>query len=189
MERSKELEMTLLGQNVKVRTELTYKEIIQWAQEYVARAVILHPSGVAYWSHLSDAVEDLIIMKALTDMDTSAYETEEGLMEMIDQTMGNAEWFEFMKAASAVRMHIKHMADMLFENLRKIHEKENSLDYKIRESFGFLFTGEDLTETLAHARGANEQMIEHLGAIMKVKELMNGQAKPIDLTMYAKKSK
>lgn len=183
------MEIVLLGQKVKVRTELTYKEIIEWAQEYVARAAILHPSGVAYWGHLSDAVEDLIILKALTDMDTSAYETEEGLMRMMDQTMENAEWFEFLKATSAVRMHIKHMADRLFENLRKIHEKENSLDYKIRESFGFLFTGEDLTETLAHGREVNEQMIDHLGAIMKAKEVLAGQKQPIDLSMYAKKNR
>ena len=181
--------MTLLGQKVKVRTELTYKEIIQWAQEYVARAAILHPSGVAYWSHLDEAIKNLIALKALTDMDTSAYETEDGLFEMMDKIYADGEWSDFMLGTECIRMRIIDMGGSLFNNLRKIHEQENSLDYRIRESFGFLFTGEDLTETLAHARGANEQMIEHLGAIMKVKEVMAEQKAPIDLSMYAKKNK
>lgn len=183
------MELVLLGQKVKVRTELTYKEVNEWAQEYVARAAILHPSGAVYWSHLDEAIENLIALKALTDMDTSSYETEDGLFEMMDKIYADSEWSDFMLRTECARMRIIDMGGSLFNNLRKVHEKENSLDYKIRESFGFLFTGEDLTETLAHGREVNEQMIDHLGAIMKAKEVLAGQKQPIDLSMYAKKNK
>ena len=189
MEKSNVKEMNLLGQKIQVKETLTYKEIIQWAQEYVARAAVLHPAGVAYWGHLRDAVLNLTVLKALTDMDISVYETEDGLMKLADDIAEDEAYQEFLLITRNIRMDIAEMAERMYENLKLVYEKENSLENKIKESFGFLLNGEDLTETLAHGRETNEQMIEHLGAIMKVKELMNGQAKPIDLSQYAKKKK
>lgn len=182
--------MNLLGQKIQVKAELIYKEIIEYAQEYVSRAVVLHLAGVAYWGHLRNEVFDLICLKALTNMDTSAYETEDGLMEMADRIReDNIRFEEFCLHTREARRRIAEMAERMYENLKLVYEKENSLENKIKESFGFLLNGEDLTETLAHGRETNEQMIEHLGAIMKAKEVLAGQKQPIDLSVYAKKNK
>lgn len=182
--------MNLLGQKTQVKAELTYKEIIDYAQEYVSRAAVLHPAGVAYWGHLRNEVFDLICMKALTNMDTSVYETEDGLMEMADRIREERPRFEeFYLHTREARGQIAEMAERMYENLKLVYEKESSLENKIKESFGFLLNGEDLTETLAHGRETSEKMVEHLGAIMKAKDVLAAQAKPIDLSQYAKKKK
>ena len=128
-------------------------------------------------------------LKAYTNMDTSAYETEDGLMELMDATHeGREAWWSFCDAVFNDWMEIAELADVLYENLEKVHAKSCSLEQKIKESFGFLFTGEDITQSIAQAKDVNEQMIDHLGAIMKAKEIMGAQKQPIDLTQYAKKT-
>ena len=48
-----------------------------------------------------------------------------------------------------------------------IMKEKNSLGFKIKKSFGFLFTGEDLTETLAKSRPIAERMLDAVELIKK----------------------
>lgn len=191
------MEMELLGQKVQVKTYLPYKEKIECAKELVSRAAVFDESGAAYWGYLKDAVCVLLYLKAYTNADVSAYESEDGLLALMDgdglATLMDAdallgrddvELRHFVWAAREDWGKVEDLADAMFGSAAKVHEKQCSLENKIKESFGFLFDGKDLTETLAQAKDVNEQMIDHLGRIAQMKR----QA-PVDMAKYAKKKK
>lgn len=185
------MEIELLGQKAKVKAYLPYKEKVECAKELVSRAAVFDESGVAYWGHLKDAVYCLFFLKAYTNMDMSAYESEEGLMRLMDEdtTIGseNAKLQSFMWGAHEDWKEVCKLAETMFANAAKVHEKQCSLEMKIKESFAFLLDGKDLTETLAQAKDVNEQMIDHLGEIAQAKNIIGKSTIPINLRQYAKK--
>lgn len=182
------METELLGQNVQVKKRLPYKEKVEWAKELVAKAGVFDDSGVAYWGHLKEAVCLLIALKAYTSLDVSAYESEEGLMNLMDEdshcACGDIVDQHFLYEMKEDQKKIYALAEVMFANAAKIHEKQCSLENKIKESFAFLLDGRDLTESLGQAKDVNEQMIDHLGQIALLKK-----QPPVDLAKYAKKKK
>ena len=187
------MEAELLGRKVQIKKRLSYKEKVEWAKELVGKAGVFDDSGVAYWGHLKEAVCLLITLKAYTDLDVSAYESEEGLMNLMDEDSHYAcddiDDQRFLFEMKEDQKKIYALAEMMFANAAKVHEKQCSLENKIKESFGFLLEGRDLTEALSQAKEVNEQMIDHLGSIAQLQSLLNKQKAPVDLAQYAKKKK
>ena len=73
------------------------------------------------------------------------------------------------------------LAHLLMEAAKTVHEKEHSLARKVDRAFGFLFTGEDLTEQIAQAEGINEKLVDMFDAVREREQknamLKNSKAK------------
>lgn len=178
MERS----LTVLGQEALVKDRIPYKEKMEAAEEYAARATVFDEElGWAYDSPLGDAIEKYIRLKYYTNIDMSKYDDYDGLCQMMDD-IGEYPIEEFENATQKDWNILYELCWMLQSNAETAFEKEHSLAHRIKTSFGFLLDGKDLTQSLAEAREVNEQMIDHLGALAK-------QNKPIDMSEYAKKKK
>ena len=61
--------------------------------------------------------------------------------------------------------YVTDIADRTMHNLMDEYEKQNGLTHAIKTSFGFLFNGEDITETLAKSQQVSDQMIEVVGKL------------------------
>lgn len=178
-----ERNLVVLGQETLVKDRIPYKEKMDAAEEFAALATVFNEElGIAYDSPLSDAVEKYILLKYYTGIDMSAYAEYDGLCQMMDD-IGE---YPIDDLGSVVQEDWRVLWDLCYQvrsSVEAAFEKEHSLAHRIQTSFGFLFEGKDLTQTLAEAREVNEQMIDHLGAIAQVK------TQPIDMAQYAKKKK
>lgn len=178
-----EKQMVVLGQEVSVKNHVSYQEKMDAAEEYVAMAAVFDEEhGVCCMSPYEDAVKKYMKLKTYAGLDMSNYNGVEGLCRLMDDidAMPIGEFEEFVDRDWTV---LNGLAYTIYYNVECVFEKEHSLEHRVKTSFGFLLDGKDLTQTLAEAREVNEQMIDHLGAIAKVK------TQPIDMAQYAKKHK
>ena len=178
-----EKQMVVLGQEVSVKDHISYQEKMDAAEEYVAMAAVFDEDrGLCYMSPYEDAVKKYMKLKIYAGLDISNYSGVEGLCKLMDDIdeMPIDEFEEFVDRDWTV---LNGLAYTIYYNVECVFEKEHSLEHRVKTSFGFLLDGKDLTQTLAEAREVNEQMIDHLGAIAKVK------TQPIDMAQYAKKHK
>lgn len=174
-----ERQMVILGQEVTVRDRISYKEKLDAAEEHVARiAVFDEENGLCYVTHLDDAIKTFTMLKVYTNMDMSEYDSLDGICELADKMAeeNTDNFYEFIQRDFDALMDL---SDKLYYNVMNVFEQTHSLAHRFAKSFGFLFDGKDLTETLAEAREVSEQMIDHLGAIQKTNT--------IDMAQYAKK--
>ena len=173
--------MKVLGQEVTVKSFIPYATKVEMAEEYVARGSIFDEDrGVAYWTYLEEAVEMYIFLKAYTGLDMSKYDSVDGMYQLMDE-LAAEDISELKSYAWNDYMTVIELTYKIFDSAALLWKSEHSVGYNVLKSFGFLFDGRDLTETLAQAREVNEQMIDHLGAISK--------QKPLDISQYAKKKK
>ena len=170
-----ETKMKVLGKEVTVKDRVPYEAKLNAAEDYVAAASVFNEdTGVAYMTNMEEAVRVYNILKLYTDADLSEYEGLEGLYALMDKV--DYETYDAItKYAKRDIWIFEDMVATLFDNAKTVFEKEMSLESKIKTSFGFLLDGKDLTETMAHAREINEQMIDTLGA-------MRNNNKPIDIS-------
>ena len=174
-------QMVILGQEVQVKNRLTYMEKLEAAEEHVARiGVFDEENGLCYITHLERAIQMFTKLKMYTSLDMSEHEGLNGLCTLMDK-LADEDITEFEAFVHDDFDVLMDLADNLWYNVAAVFEKTHSLATRFEKSFGFLFDGKDLTQTLAEAREVSEQMIDHLGAIQK-------QA-PINMSQYAKKKK
>lgn len=185
--------MVLLGQEVNVTNWIPYARKIEAAKEYVATAYSFYEdAGVVCLNHMDTAVVLMIQLKYYTDMDVSKYVSEEDLCDLMDAADENRgaidEFCAFIREDSNVIFY--DIAEKIEWATEKIYEQEHSIGHKIMKSFGFLFDGKDIAQTLAEGREVSEQMVDHLGAIAKAKDILAANAKePVDLSEFAKRKK
>lgn len=178
--------MSLFGKELHVWNRIKYKDKLEAANELASMmGVFDEVHGVAYINYMEDAVKWYIRLEYYTDMDVMEYKDYDKLAELMD-IVEEADTHEFEEFIESDFQTIDSLAYKLFCNAADVFDREHSIEYNIMKSFGFLFDGQDITETLAQAHEVNDQMIEHLGAIMSSK---NTENKPIDMSQFAKKNK
>lgn len=180
-----EKQMSLFGKECRVKSRISYSEKIDAAQTLASKeAVFDEDRGIAYVGYMEDAARMFVRLAYYTDLDMAEYGSYDGMVKLMDMVEQEEMIDEFIDMTGCDFDTVEKLAYTIFNNARVIFEKEHSIGYRIEQSFGFLFDGQDITQTLAQARDVNEQMIDHLGIIMNAK-----QEKPIDLSQYAKKNK
>lgn len=172
--------MEYIGQTIKVQSFIPYKTKVEAAQELVAIGAIFDEKlGIAYWSHMYEAATRYVRLKYYTDFDLTAYEGAEGLYLLMDRT-DTEDSTELDNAVGEDFDTVRNLAWDIYHNVKYVFEHEHSLGQKVLGSFGFLFDGKDITESLAEAREISEKMIDTLGAAKK-----GGNV--VDMSQYAKK--
>lgn len=174
--------MQVLGKEATVRERISYKEKMDVAEEYVAMVSVFDEErGICYRTPYEEAIGKYIMLKTYTDLDMTGYDNTDALCDLMDK-IDAMPIDEFEKCVEKDWYRLMDLADTIYYNVEAAFKKTHSLEYRVKNSFGFLLDGKDLTETLAEAREINEQMIDHIGAMVKAD-------KPIDMAQYAKKKK
>ena len=158
---------------VCVKTWLPYSEMEAMAIEMAERTLLFdNETGVACIGHRESMVKGYLMAKYFTDLDVENCEPE----EVYDILMNSGLYEKIEGQVVEIIWRVDDIYRALCKNMISTYERENSLAYKLEKTFGFLFSGEDVTETMAKSELINEQMIDMLGVFLnhkKEQEMLN----------------
>ena len=149
------------GTEITVRNHISYENKELLARELLENTLVIHDDSCAYMSGEMDKAKYSLIMKYYTDVDTDGIDAVDilnflinnGMMEQIRNVV--EEDFDFV-----MDIYFK-----IFDAIVLIYEDDNSLSKAVRTSFGFLFTGEDITESLAKAEATKDTLNDAMNAL------------------------
>lgn len=162
-------EVTIKGKNdieVKVRTHIPYEEKDAMAHELVENLAMIHDDSCIYLSPACDRFRIFMIVKYYTDVDVEG----EDINNVVDFVINNELYDQIRDAISKDLDHVFDIYYSLYEALDTTYADDKSLTKAVRTSFGFLFNGEDITESLAKAEAMKDTVYEAIGALRKVEK-------------------
>lgn len=148
---------------ITVRNHIPYDDKVQMAQEVIENCVMIHDDSCCYESVDIYAEKIKAIVKYYTNIqvdEASAHEVADfvintGLIGQIREYIHD-DYYE------AEDVYVT-MMNMVFST----YEDDMSLKKAIKTSFGFLFNGEDITESMAKAELTKDTMFKALDALNK----------------------
>ncbi len=151
------------GTKIKVKNHIPYASKQEMAREIVENYVMIHDDSISYESYDLPAAMIWSIIKYYTDVPVDDAE----ITEVADFAINN-------ELIGPIREYIHddyyEFEDLYVTLLRSVMENYNddqSLKKAIKTSFGFLFNGEDITESMAKAELTKDTMFKALDALNK----------------------
>lgn len=149
------------GIKVAVRNHIPAEAKVKMATEIVENVVMIHDDSCAYDSHLEELWKMLKMLEYYTDVDTKGVTPEQAADFMVNNGLY---W--------RIRDVCDNDWDTVFEiylNLKssiiETFKDDHGLTKAVRTSFGFLFNGEDITESLAKAEATEKTIYDAVGAL------------------------
>lgn len=159
-------EMEITGKDgavITVRNHISYADKVQMAQDVIENCVMIHDGSCCYESHMIYAERIKAMVKYYTNVPVDDVDAGDVADFMINnELIGNVreyihdDWFE------AEDIYVT-MLNMVLDT----YTDDMSLGKAVKKSFGFLFNGEDVTETMAKAELTKETLFKALDAIGK----------------------
>lgn len=159
-------EMEIAGKDgavITVRNHISYADKIQMAQDVIENCVMIHDDSCCCESHMIYAERIKAMVKYYTNVPVDDVDAGDVADFMINnELIGNVreyihdDWFE------AEDIYVT-MLNMVLDT----YTDDMSLGKAVKKSFGFLFNGEDVTETMAKAELTKETLFKALDAIGK----------------------
>lgn len=151
------VEVEANGIKVQVKKWLPYSVMEEMAMELASMALMFDADvGFACIGHGEKMAKAYLIVKYFTDLDIEGctpeevfdYVTATELLEKIESAVDNAMW------------RVEDIYYLMCRTLVDKFMKENSVEGLLKKTFGFLLTGEDITESLAKSEGIANRMVE-----------------------------
>ena len=149
------------GTTITVRNHTPYEEKVQMATRLVENYVMIHDDSVSYESHKTPAALLYEIVNCYTNVNTEDATPEEVADFVINNEL-------IGKIREVVRDDHFEFQDIYVTLLRSVmdnYDDDQSLKKAIKTSFGFLFNGEDITESMAKAEMTRDTMFRALDAL------------------------
>lgn len=159
--------VNICGQEIKVLKQISYNQKLAYAQEFASNACVIDVSkGISYENYDTEALSVYMVCKYYTNIDLKDFELDMGaLHDVMVHHMG------VIKDVCAQDLYISDaMAFNYTLRTIEIYNMENSLNQKIKMSFGGILNGEDLLKVIAESRVVNEEMIDLLAKAKKQDE-------------------
>ena len=162
------------GVVVKVRNHIPYEDKIAFAKEWIENVMMVHDDSCCYVSHEQRMYEIFLIAKYYTDIQTEGVTPQEIMDFMInDNLIGPV-----TDAMDRDRDELIELFYGLRDGFETRFNDDRSLARAVRTSFGFLFNGEDITESMAKAEITKDTMFNALSALQEKEANINhGQMK------------
>ena len=154
------------GEKIFVRTHIPYEEKEKMATEMAERLIIIHDDSCVYKSHEFSKIKKFMVAKYYTDIDTDDLTPN----DVSDFFINNEMWRMISQECGWDYTIVEDIFNALYKSVKKTYEDDKSLTKAIRTSFGFLFTGEDITESLAKAEAMKDTLYEAVGAWRQVEK-------------------
>lgn len=149
------------GTKVVVRDHISYANKVEMAVALVEANVMIHDDSVCYESFAMPAERIKGIMKYYTDVPVDDADAQ----EVADFAINNGLIGQIRDYIHDDYYEFEDVFVTLIRSVMDNYEDDQSLAKAIKTSFGFLFTGEDVTETLAKAEAAKDTVFDALGAL------------------------
>ena len=160
-----------------VRNHISYDEKREMASEMAAASLVVHDEHACYESYERVAWEIYLIAKYYTDINTEYVEPPE-----IVNLMVNNEILERVREIIDDDFIVVTQMDYLMEKaVETCVVDDASVGKAVKQSFGFLFNGQDLSQTIAQAEEVKDQMYDAMRALQN--ENKETQTKLRDGTM------
>ena len=174
------------GELIHVVDRISYSEKEAMATEMAERLIITHDDSCVYESSEYDKVMKVMIAKYYTDIDTSDAD-EYDIVDFIDTET----WNNIVEVLGVDLSVVLGIYDRLVDAVMVTYADDRGLTKAIRKSFGFLFTGEDITDTLAKAETVKGTMLDALSALQKRQETVDNGKLNVggNVISFAKKGK
>lgn len=151
------------GVTVVFRTHIPYAEKVAFAQEWAENTIITHDDSCWYTGHEQRLYEIYLVAKYYTDIQTDGVAPQEiadfmindGLFHQIDDLL-------YDDLSEVRQLHY-----LIQESFGVTYDDDRSLTKAVRTSFGFLFNGEDVTESMAKAQATSGVMMKALNALQE----------------------
>ena len=145
---------------------IPYQEKEKMAKEMAEHVLTVHDDSCMFESHEYDKMFRLMVVKYYTDIDTDGVDEYE-LIDFMTYTGLWNELFEFIESDVSVVINIYQS---IVANLIMTYADDKSIAKALRTSFGFLFNGEDITETLAKAEAMKDTVYNAIGAYRQLEQ-------------------
>ena len=149
------------GTEIAVRNHISYENKELLARELLENTMVIHDNSCVYMSGEMDKAKYSLIMKYYTDVDTDGVDAVDILNFLINNDMIE----QIRKVVEEDFDFVMELYYKMFDAIVAIYEDDNSLTKAIRTSFGFLFNGEDITESLAKAEAAKDTLNDAMNAL------------------------
>lgn len=153
----------------------------EWAKELVRAVAVLDPDGVCYESPDKFMMEQFLILKHVSNIDTSDWDTQDGRKKLTD----------FMRKHKVALYdnyyNLSQVYDLYYEAVKAKHEHTNSLSYRFTKAFESVLGDGDIVKNLAESREITEKLIDMLGVFNKAKENETPLAGGVPMVMFGKK--
>ena len=149
------------GTKIMVRDHIPYEDKKQMARELVERCVIIHDDSCCYESFEVYAEKIKAMLHYYTDVDVDDVEAEDAANFAIN----NGLLGQIRDVIHDDYMEAEDIFIALESGVMDTFTDDQSIRKALKTSFGFLFNGEDITESLAKAEMTKDTMFKALDAL------------------------
>lgn len=149
------------GTKVMVRTHIPYADKLKLSQEMLEQGLMIHDDSICYEGYMMESIRMKKILEYYTDVKVDDIAPEAIADFMINNEM-------ICRIEEAIYKDWCAVEDILFPMMRGVietYKDDKGLTKAIRTSFKFLFTGEDITESLAKAEATKDTLFKAIGAL------------------------
>ena len=150
---------------ITVRDHISLSDKLRFMDEFIKKTLI-NMTNYCYDSYMQVVTEKAMIVRYYTNVDTDDYSDE----ELYDFVVNND---LFPHIADFIQDDMEDIT-MICSNMRDAIMQttgyESSMTNALKTSFGFLFDGKDVTETLSESEALKDQLFEAIGALKKENE-------------------
>lgn len=151
------------GTKVIVRNHIPYADKVQMAREIIENCVMIHDDSCCYENY--DIFAEKI--KSIVNYYTNINVDEATANEVADFVINNELIGKIREYIDDDYIEFEDVFVTILDMVEKTYTDDMSLKKAIKTSFGFLFNGEDITESLAKAEMTKDTMFKALDAINK----------------------
>lgn len=151
------------GETIHVRKHIPLEEKMMLASDMVQMTAMPDEElGIVTTSSLEEVCKLYLILKYYTDVDLEGVEAKR-VFDWIIGYDGAEREIEHIVALDYY--YVEDMVYTLRDNIKAKHEARHGLAHAVKTTFGFLFDGRDITETLAESREISETMLDTVGRL------------------------
>ena len=162
------------GTKVTVRSHIPYEDKLKLAQELCEETLMIHDDSICYEGHLIYALKMKKILEYYSDVKVEDVSE----IKIADFVINNGLDDKLRKAIQDDWNAVEDIFYSMSRGIMDTYTDDRGLTKAIRTSFGFLFNGEDITESLAKAEATKDTLYRALGALnakeQEEQEKLNG---------------
>lgn len=162
-------EATIVGNDttaIVVRDHIPYALKEEMAREMAGQIAMIHDDSCVYIGFTENKVRLYMIAKYYTDIDVDDMESD----VVADFLINNGLIKDIIEFICDDLDVVEEMYIQMCDAMSITYKDDRSITKALRTSFGFLFNGEDITESLAKAEAMKDTMINAVAALRTVEE-------------------
>ena len=151
------------GTVIVAMDHISYADKVNMAKDVIENCVMIHDDSCCYESHMIYAEK----IKAMVKYYTNVHVDEASAEEVCDFMINNGLISQLRDYIHDDYYEAEDVYVSMINMVMETYDDDMSLKKAIKTSFGFLFNGEDITESLAKAELTKDTMFKALDAINK----------------------